>query len=624
MSFQLGASAPSPVKPVVDSANVVIAWVTLTSTEISLVEQSTANRVNTLGNVDARLKDTEEWRVQTQPTVDGLRSDVSKLAVSAAGKTDRTAIAAIMEQLARLNEQVGVDPAASFSYTDYFLDAEDSDTDHIEYVAKVEEGLRFADDANERSAIAVETPGDTRFQIHPNGLLMPAHQEHAALSVVGRDSEQALSNAGSQTVEYKLKTVSRTRIRYGTPFVVCTNAQWWSTGRYNETTGIYTNRAGEQFDVEYIRAHPTNDPNRQITRFRRIWTDTYEEPYWDAITVPASYVGNVASNTFQMPASGFVTGINLGFSRVDSGGDVRLVLCETLNDGSPNYQAAIADVTVEAADLKTYPELTRFDVGPTLLDGGKRYAWAVITSGNHWLAMVEGNRYSQGTFFLSTDGVWSQGNLALDACFEVITAEFDVPRMVINLQDFTLGGGIVGIDLDLEQLVPDGTSITYEVRIDNVWTPLEFVGDDNHPLTGLPANLNARVVLLGTTQLMPAIKMNGSFVTTTRPRIDGTHISEPRLAPANVDEITAVVTLEHFDEANHDCVASILVGAGFATEVAPSSFSDKVLPDGTIRRTFVYAGVTPTDQWKRKIEINTVSALSVFHVAETTEYSFAA
>lgn len=622
ITYQLGDPAPSPIKPVVDAANTVLAWVTLSSTQVELVEQETTNRINTLRSVDGRLLAVETWRAKTEPVIEGLKSDVAKLLEASKAKTDRTFIGYMLEQIARLNERVGVDATASYSKTDYFLDETDSDTAHLSYVAKVQEGMRFADDNSDNSVLALETPGDTRFQVHASGLLLPKYTEGAVLSIVGKDSEVAISNAGSQTINYILKTVSRTRIRWGNSFKVCTNSQWWHSGRYDSITGIFQ-RNGETFlvDQEDLRRALQN---HTAIRLKQFWTDKYEDHYWEALVTAASYTGNVNSNTFAMPRSGWVTAFNLGFSRLDTGGDVRLILCETHADGSPNYAKALADVTVAVANLKLYPTLTKFPLKPTYLEGGKRYAWAVITAGNHWLAIVEGNKFAQGSFFTSTDGVWSQGNISQDACFEVLTAQFEAPRLVINLNDWNLSGGVTDVDLDIEQVVPDGASLTFEVQVGATWYPVEEVGPGNHPLYGLPAAVNARMTLLGTTDVMPGIFVGTSYRRLSRPRTNTTHISAVRTAPANVDEVHVVALLEHYVEANHDCVVKLLTGVSYATETTAASVTDVTLPDGTIRRTWVFTGFTPTTTWKRKTTFATTSALTVFHVAEMTDISFPA
>ena len=622
-----GAQAPQPARPVVDAALIIVGWVTLSSTEIVSVEQNTADRMNTLAVVDGRLKGVEDWRSETEPAVQGLKTDVAKL-LGQGSKVDRRFQGYLLEQLARLNERTGVDQGASYSYTDYFLTVEDSSTEetHVSFLAKVEEGVRFADDNRDTTALSLLTPGDTTIQVSPGGLLLPKYKEAALLSVKGRDAEVALSNGGSQTIEYTLKTISKTRIRYGNSFLVCTNAQWWATGRYDSVAGIFYAADGAAYNVEFAEAHPSGNPAHSIKRLRQIFYDTYDEPYWAATVVQASYTGQIAGNTFMVPRSAWVTGFNLGFSRVDAGGgDVRLLLCEVTDSGAPAYDRCLAVTTVTAANLKVWPEMTKFSIEPTFLEGGKRYAWFTITPGNHWLAMVEGNKYAQGTFFISTDGAWSQGNIAQDACFEILAADFDASRLVVNLNNFNLSGGITDIDLLLKAVQKEGSFfITFEVQIGAKWVALGEVASGNSPLYGLPAALNARMVLVGTTDVMPGIKLGESFVTLSRPRTTFVHISDAMTAPGNVDEIQVEAVLEHYIEANHDCAVQIMTGAGYATVTNASSVTDETLPDGSVRRRWTFTGFTPTATWKRRINGSTVSALSIFLVSEITDVAFPA
>lgn len=620
-----GAQAPQPGRPVVDSALTIIGWLTLSATEIVSVEQNIADRLNTLRVVDGRLKAVEAWRDLTDPAVQGLKTDVSKLLAQGNQKVDRRFQGYLLEQLARLNERVGVDPSASYSFTDYFLTLADSDSDaaNVNFLAKVEEGARFDDDNRDTKALSLLMPGDPAVQVSPSGLLLPKYRETYLLQVWGRDAEVAVSNGGSQTVNYVLKTISKQRIRYGNSMLVCTNAQWWQTGRYDSVEGVFY-KDGIAYNVEFAEQHSSGFPNHSIKRLRQIFIDTYEEPYWEATVVPASYTGQVAGNTFMVPRSGWVTGFNLGFSRIDSGGgDVRFGICELFDSGAPNYSKVLAVTTVAHENLKVYPQRTRFAIEPTFLEGGKRYGWFIITPGNHWLAMVEGNKYAQGTFFVSTDGIWSQGNISQDAAFEVIAADFEASRLVVNLNNYSLSGGITDIDLLIKAVQKEGSFyIVFEVQVGANWVPLSEVSAGNSPLYGLPAALNARMVLVGTTDMMPGIKLNESYVTLTRPRTSAVHITRAKTAPGNVDEIHVVATLEHYIEANHDCAVSILHGAGYGTERAASSVADEILPDGSVRRTWTFTGFTPTTTWKRKTTMATTSALSVFLISELTDIAF--
>lgn len=621
-TIQLGDQAPSPSRPIVDSANTVIAYVTLSSTEIVNVEQNIENRITTARSLAARLGVLENWMQETQPVVEGLKTDVSKLVASNADKLSRDMQVYLLEQLARVFEQTGMPEGKSYSKTDHFLDVTGSDLENVQSITKVEEGIRFADDNSATLTLGLLTPSDTGIQASQGGLVLPRYTEDNLISIVDKSTEHALANGGSQTINYTIKTTSKTRIRYGDPFVVCTNATWWQTGRYDAVKGVFY-RDGEEYNVEFSEQHPSGDPNQSMKRLRKLFVDTYEEPYWAATVVQASYTGQVAGNTFMMPRSGWVTAVNLMFSRVDAGGgDVRLALCEIFENGAPNYSACYATTTVEAANLKIHPAKTRFAIEPVFLEGGKRYAWFVITSGNHWLAMAEDNKYAQGSFFVSTDGLWSQGSISLDACFELMIAEFVAPRVTVNLQPWNLSGGICGIDLLNRQVVPDGCSISFEVQVGSVWHTLEQIASGASPLYNLPANINARMVMLGTTELMPGINLSKSAVTVSRPRTNGVHITKPNITPGPVKEIIEILVLEHYDEANHDLSCVIQTGANYATETPPTAVTDEVQPDGSIRRVFTWTLSTAVSSWKRKTTYSTNSALNVFLVSSATGVSY--
>lgn len=624
VAIQLGDQAPSPMKPVVDGANTVIAWVTLSSTEIVSVEQVLENRLTTIRSVAERVGSLEKWMDETKPVVEGLKTDVSKLLASSEDKLAKGLHIYLLEEIARLFEQTGMPEGKSFSKTDHFLDHSDSDLDNPLSLTKVEEGIRFADDNKADFNLQLLTPSDTGIQVSTGGMVLPRYTESAIISIDDKSTEHALANGGSQTIEHVLKTISKTRIRYGDPVIVCTNAAWWQTGRYDSVKGVFY-QDGLEYDVEFAEQHGSGNPSQSFKRLRRIFYDTYEEPYWAATTVQASYTGQVASNSFMMPRSGWVTGFNIFFSRVDAGGgDVRLGLCELFENGAPNYKACLAITTVEADKLKIHPAKTKFAIDPVYLEGGKRYAWFVITSGNHWLAMAENNKYAQGSFFVSTDGLWSQGSIALDACFEVLVAEFSAPRVTVNLNPWNLSGGICSIDLLVNQVVPEGCSIAWEIQVGSVWHTIQDVLSGATPLYNLPANINSRIVFIGTTELMPGINLGQSKVTVSRPRTNGVHVTKARNAPAPVKEIIEILTLEHYDDASHSLTCTILTGAGFTTETQPTAVTNETMPDGSIRRVFTWVLGANVTEWKRKTTYSAVSPIEVFLVSSATSVGYPA
>lgn len=622
-----GAAAPDPTKPVIDAALLPLAYVTLSPTEVLVdgIEQVTANRLATLRAVDGRLQTVEIWRDATQPVIDGIKSDVAGLAGLTSGKVSRQLFAHLMENVARLNERIGLAGEPALAVTDYFLDTSQSDVEDPVYLAKVEEGLRFDDAHLDTLTLALNTPADGRILVHGDGLILPHYVHQTLMSVWGKDAEQALSNAGAQTVEYKKRTVARKRLRWGQVFKICTNNAFWQTGRYDPVTHIFS-REGDTFIV----LNPAKAlANHQHVRLQKFWYDTYNEIYWDTILVTASYTGNVAGQTFLMPSTRWVTHLNLGFSRLDSSGAVRLMITRVNDAGAPDPKNVLSDVNIPFASLKLYPARTEVNIPPILLKGGERYAIVLSTPANHWAAMVQGNKYGQGTFFLSTDGSWFQGNIAIDMAFELVCARFDVPQLTVALDNWHLDGGLGAVDLSVETITPEVAgaivAMAFEARVGGAWYTIGEVGEGtNHPLFGQPSSVDARMTFIGTTDVMPGIVLPNSQVTLSRSRTAFTHVSTERLTPVAVDEVHLVATMEGWDGAHHTIDARLLTGPTFATTVSPSATTDEVLPDGSLRRTWVFAGLTPLTSFKRKFIGGTDSALSVFHVAEATDFAFPA
>ena len=318
-----GASAVDPAQPAIPSEHLVIAYALLTPTAVSSVTQVTNNRLASIVDIDGRLRIVEEWKDITQPIIDGMRSDIAKLQQASTGNQSKGMTIYILEQIARLTDRVGIDAAAAFSKSDWFLDTDDSLLTDPQYVAKVEEGLRFADANREESSPVLSNPSDTKFVVASDGLLLPSYTEAAIVSNIGKDSEIALSNAGSQTTTVTKRTVSKTRVRWGSTYTVCTNSALWQTGRYDPTTNILTAASGETYNV----LDPQNaNINHVFIRLQQFWTDSYEEIYWDTVVTTNDYVGNVCAQSFLAPRAAWITGVNLGLSRLDTQGDLRVAI----------------------------------------------------------------------------------------------------------------------------------------------------------------------------------------------------------------------------------------------------------------------------------------------------------
>src|SRR5690606_7257007 len=170
--------------------------------------------------------------------------------------------------------------------------------------------------------------------------------------------------------------------------------------------------------------------------------------------------------------------------------------------------------------------------------------------GNHFAAVVANNKFAEGSLFYSTDSAWFMGDLTRDLAFRANFAEFESPRVEVQMQPLELENGIAAIDLLIEAITPNGCEIHHEVQINSVWRRLS----ENNPnlLNGLPALVPYRIVFVGTTDNHGGIALGApSTAPTFRPRTDFKHVSDTRTLPAPCDVIEVRAEVEWWDDDRH-------------------------------------------------------------------------
>lgn len=186
----------------------------------------------------------------------------------------------------------------------------------------------------------------------------------------------------------------------------------------------------------------------------------------------------------------------------------------------------------------------------------------------------------------------------------------------------SLSGGIVSLDILADAVVPDSTQMTYEIQVGSVWTPIQATDVSVLGAGGnIPPLVPLRIVFTGTPDVMPAIKLTGSRVRVSRPRLSLTHITTERTLPAPSTSIRVIGRLEYFDAVHHTATAKLRTGAGFTTVVAPSSYTDVVADDGAIERTWLFNLGAAVSAYKIQCEATTDSALRTFHYGWRKDYA---
>ena len=625
----IGVEAPQPVKPTVSSGNVIIAWVLLDSTGVASIALVEANRTPQTRLNALAIALLDAWRETIGPQLDALRSLIASLQAQISQTGYQNDITDLFVDVARVKEALELEDGYSDYDADRFLDEDESDTANVNYLAKVQEGVRFSDAAANAVNLEVFNPLNPDVVVS-NNMLLPKFVEEQRLKVYPYSEALSIAQYTYQAHNMVQRTVARTRIRYGEEKTYCTNSQWWRSGRYDPVQNIFY-KSGDTWEVI---AGDTSQNHRQL-RVRRFWTDTYEEYYWDRITIDHVINGQQIAQTFLQGSDGWMTSVGLYFTAKGGTGNVDIALAE-VKYGAPDVQNLIGKTTLDVNDILTSADgtiETKVSFPATFLEAGKRYAIVLTTGGNHYVAMAQGTEYAQGTFFYSVDGAYQMGTFDKDLMFALYFAKFNKVRTVVDLEAMSLSGGITDIDILAPMVMPESCTITFEVQVAGVWYPLDVVQSGNTVLYGLPPLLPFRAVFNGTSDVQAGINMLDSIVKYSRPRTTYKHISTEYTLASATQSFKIVAIIENYYETNHDFDCAILIdGAG--AEVAAASVVDEPMDDPIDARTVNHKRVKRTFTWTAteitapmtsvKIVSNatTTSALDTFHLAERIHLAF--
>ena len=621
-----GTEEPDPSPPATASNQISLCDILLDTGGIVSITMNTENLAPNLRSLYLMAKAFDVWRLKIGVLIDTLASDLANLSGRIKGLADRSLVIGVMQDLAQVKDRVDLPDDYSAWAADHFLDYAESDFEHADWLALVEDGCRFPFAQQRDAQLGLLNSLDPKVTVQ-NELMLPAHSLVERVSITGRDGEISVSSLEYQTVTTVKKSIARQRIRYGTSFIRCTNSTWWAEGRYDPATNTFA-RAGEAYTV--LEGDPRN--NNNLLRLSQFWVDRWLEYYWENVVSTTQYSGSVLGQTFLNSQEGWLCAVDLYFSRKAATGDVQVLICETTDSGQPNLSAVIGSATLAAADIKLYPTNTRVPLQPTALQMGKRYGVVLVTGGNHYMAMVTGNKFSSGSMFTSTDGAWFQGDILNDMSLRLVFARFESPRVEVQMQPLQLENGIANIDINVDAVVPlaEGFGLIHEIQdpITGDWVPLD--GSSPNHLIGLPAMLPYRIVFLGTTEMMPGIGVgSNSRLYTWRPRDDFTHISEDRVMPGVSTINTVYLTLrlegwrgELSPSGHHTCIPKLMYDSGFSLLKTATAITDEVCqddPDNAIYRRAVFEFNPAISEYKIQIEGTTDNVVTCFHVAERVD-----
>ena len=608
-----GLESADPQKPEPPTGYTLIGYVRLDVNGVAEIEMAENKSLMSLFDTYQKTLSNEYWINLADPKIATLISDLARLAKLVKGLAYSDMLVDLARDVAALKDKSELPDHYTNYGGDVFLDPGESDTENLEYLARVEEGIRFAWGNQTEQQPALFNPLATEVQ-NFSGLILPAHQDVVRLATTGFAGGLKISQYQYTTHELLQGSRTKRRVRYGPTREVCTNGVNWNNAKYDPHTNVFEAADGGNWQVlERYGEHGAY----YWLRVQQYWVDTYTEPYFYWGDVTHTINGCQLAQTFLSGQNGWLKGIDLYFTNRGSDGNVSLFLCET-DLGLPDTSRCLATTTVEAADLQAHPNPTAFDFPqPVFLEAGQHYALVIITAGDHDVALVQGTEYTHGTLFSATDGVYFQGDFTKDLMMRHRYAKFSNPRTEVELTTLSLSGGIADFDFLMEAAIPDGSDLLIEYQKEGDSTWYSVIPETADQLLGLPAMVHLRAVFIGSNDLMPGFYLPGSRFQANRPRTDLRHISINRVLDQASENIDVIMQLENWDDAKHSCTVKLISGGNTYTH---NSVTDTVINGAdlpTIRRTinFLPDPGTGISDFQVQVEGTTTTALDIFHVA---------
>jgi hypothetical protein len=618
-----GQENATPVAPSVSSDFVAVAEVVLTPAGIESIRAVTSNQLPSVRKNQEQIAGINNRLTAIGPELDTAKSNIAGLGAAMRGKANVRFVTDLAIDVANVKEEIGLPDDYTAWGTDHFLTSDEIDAEHPDFNATIQEGGRYPYAAQADLPIVLNNPLEPKVTVHDN-MAVPNFTEQKLLSVTGRDGEYALADTTVETVEVRELTRTRTVIRYHESQIVCTNARFWRDGRYDPVKGIFI-RNGETFEVSNARGHLHDDGLTHWVRVRRYTEEQLAEPYFDRIVAKENVTGSVVGQTILQGSDGYLTSLNLFFTRKAVAGEVHVLVCET-KAGALDLQRTVARKTVAVGDINADPNgetATNVSFGAVPMQKGSRYSVVVMSAGAHFLATVEGNKLATGGVFYLHDGEVEQGDPNVDLAIEAFFAEFSAPIVQVELSPLSLGGGLDMIDINADTTVFEGTRLEFQALIAGEWKTLS---EDEAILASRPEFARFRAMFIGTKDIMPALGLTAarSNIEVSRPGTARTIVSAERSMPAAVTSVTVRVRYENWDGAHNASTVTLLHGAGFATEVTADASIDSVPldDDGAMVRelTFTVPSIT---SFKIKEVGSTDDSRFADHVARLAYVAFA-
>lgn len=614
LQFVAGVASASPARPATPPGGLVVASFLLGAGGIvGDIAMETGNEAPSLEATDMTVAVVRSTLKKFGANLETLATSVAGLSKQVRLKADKADVRETQRAILDLREATEVPDIATSFGSDLFADA--SETNLGASTSVVEGGLlKFGSQARESRLITLLNPIDPRLDKSESGLILPRSTNVLRIEVDDDDSEVAISSYAVVAHTLKLKKRTRSYLYYAerAPYAEVeaklkrANKVRLLDPKTDERVVIDLTEVDWELRPRPVKAKPGKGP---------YWRIDVTRPTWSIGETEVMVTGARIAQTFLAPQSMWSKRLDLLFTDVDTAGDVHVAILGVDDDGKPRFDEVIARAVVPVTELRKSPAWTSCDFDPFFLARGERYAIAVITTGDHRVAVSASNDLTNGTMFISTDGVYSDGQLEKDLCFRLYGCRFNASRIVVELDDVNLAGGIREIAAIFTGHQPPETDLQMQAKVAGEWRTLG--PSDAAVLATAPSTIGLRLVFVGTKDMMPGVDLEASRVIAARPLATDTFVSIPFTLPPGMttDTLNIVMRLVGFDPAIHSISLSILHGAGYGTETAFTSLTTKPEQDGTIIKRFTVGGLPNINAFAIKIVRTTTNLGRTFSVA---------
>ncbi|MDP1642718.1 MAG: hypothetical protein Q8L59_11085 [Phenylobacterium sp.] len=616
-----GAEAVSPRAPVIDAAAVVIALVAMDPAGISSITRNTAAELRNLTDVADQVEDLTRANAEIEPQVQTIKSDLARIASNLEDGGNKELLLATASDMALIKARLDI-PDAYVGYRgSTFHDGTSVDDAFAGYSARVEEGLRFPFAAEAEAELALLNPNAPGVVKTASGMLFPAFAEIERRITRGHNGTLSLAEYSNLENRSLVRlTMSRERIRFGADFEVSTGSAFWAGGTYTDRlNGVIRNvfqKDGENFQV--YETGRVDAEGHKIVRLSRYWIDSVSAPYWNRLPTEDNLLGYAHVETFLNPQDAWITALGPHIVGKPAIGQLTVGICET-ERGEPNMDRVLAVSTINAADVPLVGDPgnpPKFAIEPTFLEGGKRYGYFLITQHAFQIGVADAqNAATQGatgTYYYGLNGGAWFADPGVHLIWRDWRASFAKSRVDVDLQPLQLAGGIQGIDLLADGIVPGSTDLVWSVQIGGTYVPLSGVAAGL-----LNALLPLRVTFVGTPDVMPAVRLTGSLAKVSRMATAMKAITPSKALGADADAVIQIWRLRGYDPAHHTFTPTVRRDDG--TIETADTVETVTQPDGMVQKRATFNLAAATNAFRSILDGVTDDPLRTWSVAELVE-----